>query len=346
MTGGVLDSARASIAQSVRASGRFVTVSTYQPGGGFDAYVPPRVISAIGRLAEVGGLRTSASVTSGAGSDQVVAVRGISHPGTGAEVQMLQGRYDPARFAHGQVLIGGALARSTGARAGGTVSIDTPGGRVHLPVMGVVADAGLGGHVVEMSYRRMAGIFGPVPADGVRVVPSPGVSARRLAVAVRRAAAPLEPTLRVRTPGQTIARTAATVQSQLASFAALQKGLELLAFVAVFSNLLLVGMQRTAENGLLGAVGATPGAVRRLVVGEVGLLGAVATVVAAILAPIMLGAMIAVLPVLLGFRDPMRMNWGSFLVGAALAVGVAVVGSLLPADRAARLPVLDALRYE
>src|SRR2546429_694346 len=58
------------------------------------------------------------------------------------------------------------------------------------------------------------------------------------------------------------------VETPLEPYRVLRQGLVFVAFVAVLSNLLLAGLQRTRENGLLGAVGATPASLRRLVLAE------------------------------------------------------------------------------
>lgn len=112
-------------------------------------------------------------------------------------------------------------------------------------------------------------------------------------------------------------------------------------------NTLAIGvLERTRELGVLRAVGATRGQVRRLVLAEALLIGAIGTAFG-LLAGLVLGyaltaALAAVVSSSLSYSFP--------LAGLAAAVGVAlalaVLASLLPARQAARLQIVAALQYE
>ena len=64
------------------------------------------------------------------------------------------------------------------------------------------------------------------------------------------------------------------------------------------------------------------------------------------MAPIVLWAMLQVLPILIGNRNPFDPDWAAFVGIAASSLVIAVVASGWPAWRAGRVEVLDALRYE
>jgi ABC-type lipoprotein release transport system permease subunit len=53
-----------------------------------------------------------------------------------------------------------------------------------------------------------------------------------------------------------------------------------------------------------------------------------------------------VVPFVVGFQNPLTFEWGTLAITGVAAVAVALVGSVWPAARAARVEVLDALRYE
>ena len=53
-----------------------------------------------------------------------------------------------------------------------------------------------------------------------------------------------------------------------------------------------------------------------------------------------------VLPIVIGFKDPLRYDFVSFAVWGAVALVVVAVASILPAIRNARVPVLESLQYE
>ncbi|MBN1813948.1 MAG: FtsX-like permease family protein, partial [Anaerolineae bacterium] len=110
--------------------------------------------------------------------------------------------------------------------------------------------------------------------------------------------------------------------------------------------------ERTREIGILKAVGASPGDIRRLFVAEASLIGLVGGVVGTVVGWLLgLGLNAAFLAYLRWQEMPME---GTFFVVTgwlvALALGFATVVGLLaglyPAARAARLDPLEALRYE
>ncbi|MCA2219372.1 FtsX-like permease family protein [Jidongwangia harbinensis] len=133
-------------------------------------------------------------------------------------------------------------------------------------------------------------------------------------------------------------------EESLITMAAVAGGWCLLIVVfAVASTLTLSVRQRGREIGLLRRVGATPGQVRRMIVGEAAVVSVAAAVVA-VPAGLLLGR------VLLGLlRDTGQVagGVGYRFGGAALAVGVgvtvlgSVLGALLTARRTAREPVAE-----
>ncbi|HTJ38075.1 MAG TPA: ABC transporter permease [Dactylosporangium sp.] len=120
-------------------------------------------------------------------------------------------------------------------------------------------------------------------------------------------------------------------------------------FVAVFvvaSTCAFAAAQRRRELGLLRAVGATPGQVRRMLLAEVVLVaigaGVPGSLLGAALAPLLAGPFVAVGLEPTGFR--VGFTWWAPLaaIGAGLVVGA--LGVWLSARRASRVPALDALR--
>jgi putative ABC transport system permease protein len=344
ITDGVVRSARATVDEAYAAGGTYAVFSTIGVSAGADGFVPPEVIDAVARRPEVAAVNRRASLLAG-GDGGVVGVHGFDHLPP-LDDQVLDGAIDPVRFRAGDAVIGAGLARRAGIRAGGTVTLDSPNGPVALPVLAVVSDGDFNGRVVEVDYHRLEALFGPVPPVYVQTWPAPGVGEDQLVAAVKEAGVAIEPSLRVGSGTQLAAEQGLVIDARMESFRVLQRGLVLVAFVAVLSNLLLVGLQRTREIGLLAAVGTTPAVLRRLVLLEVAVIGGVAAAQSAVVGPLLLRGMIAILPVIIGFENPTRPDWGSLVSGAVVAVGVALVAALLPAYRASRTAVLDALRYE
>ena len=119
------------------------------------------------------------------------------------------------------------------------------------------------------------------------------------------------------------------------------------AFVGVLSALLALQLERARELGVLRAIGLTPRQVRRLVLSETGLMGAIAGLIA-----LPLGAGLAW--ILIEHINTRAFGWSlwlqlpaSLLVQAlGLAVLAALLAGLVPAWRMARISPARALRSE
>jgi putative ABC transport system permease protein len=97
---------------------------------------------------------------------------------------------------------------------------------------------------------------------------------------------------------------------------------------------------------LLAAVGMEPGTIARMVVLEAIIVGAVGTVVGAVLSVGMDLAFLAITPLLLGWENPMRFALWAVPVYGVITVVVVAIGASLPAWRASRVHVVEALAYE
>jgi predicted permease len=122
-----------------------------------------------------------------------------------------------------------------------------------------------------------------------------------------------------------------------ASFAVLATVLAALGLYGVLAHNVA---QRTRELGLRLTLGATPRALRRLVLGQVGLMAAFGAA-AGLFASVALGrAAEALLFGLSGYEPAV------LLTAAAVVVGVVLSAAYVPARRASRIAPLEALRYE
>ncbi|WP_432985765.1 FtsX-like permease family protein [Dactylosporangium sp. CA-233914] len=120
-------------------------------------------------------------------------------------------------------------------------------------------------------------------------------------------------------------------------------------FVAIFvvaSTCAFSVAQRRRELGLLRAIGATPGQVRRMLLGEVLLVALGAGVPGALLgcalAPLLAGPFVATGLEPTGFT--VGFTWWAPLVALGVGLGVGALGVWLSARRASRVPALEALR--
>ncbi|HZQ83758.1 MAG TPA: ABC transporter permease, partial [Acidimicrobiales bacterium] len=260
------------------------------------------------------------------------------------DIDLIQGSNDEAAFEAGAVMIGPGLARRDHLRGGSKLELPTPTGYVEVPVLGVWQDGNFGGRAVGMTVATMEKIYGPLPTEGASLRPMKGVSPDTLAEEARQAN--LDPDIQVQTPTELVSQLTKDIGGQLAPFWALQRALLLVAFIAVLSTLLLVGVQRRRELGLLAAVGMQPKELSTMVFTEAGAVGASATVISLGSSMIMLVGLMLMIPLLVGFKDPFRMDLTSFAVYGTVGLIVVLIAAAWPAWRTSRLEVLEALQYE
>lgn len=132
----------------------------------------------------------------------------------------------------------------------------------------------------------------------------------------------------------------------LTPFWLLARGLLIVAFIATASTLLLAGVKRRAEHGLLAAVGMPPGDLGRMVLVEAGLFGVLGTLSGLIGGLLSLLAFSFASVTLTGLDIPFHLNLAPLLVYGLIATAFVLAGAALPAWRTSRLDPVVALRYE
>jgi putative ABC transport system permease protein len=126
----------------------------------------------------------------------------------------------------------------------------------------------------------------------------------------------------------------------------------LVASIGIANTMVMAVYERTREIGILKAIGASPGDIRRLFVAESSFIGLMGGVAGTILGWLLgLGLNRLILAILRWQEIPVR---GTFfvvtgwlvLLALAFATVVGLLSGLYPAARAARLDPIEALRYE
>ena len=346
VTAGYSNGVRTAITEDVEGNMRGVSVSAAGEGANInlDSGLPAEVVAGLEALPEVEEVNRGSTVLAGATAGDLVRVSGWQDSWLDESAEPLRGTYSRERFEQGEAIINITLARDTGLRPGDMLGLPTPEGTVDVPVMAVSPTGGANGRFAMIPYDLHEQVYGYQPPRSVGVVAVEGVTSAELIDAI--AAAGLDESVVVNTPTEAADESSDEVDAQLAPFRTLQQGLLAVAFVAVLSTLLLVGVQRQREFGLLGALGGEPAMLGRMVVAEGAAVALVAIALGVVGGLVMLLAVILVAPLLIGFATPFAPAWLPYLPAAATALAITIGASLWPATRAARTDVIVALRDE
>ncbi|XRQ11973.1 FtsX-like permease family protein [Actinomadura welshii] len=295
---------------------------------------------------------------SGTGGEPIVAPAGA---GTTLRPWTPEAALNPYRLesgrapaADGEVAVTRHLARAGGLGTGDALRVTLPKRNREMKIVGIVTVEGRStvarGDLVlapPETVQRAAGL--PAGAwHGVWVKAAPGVEAAQLHKDLARELAGAD--LTVRTAAGVRDAQSADLQS---AGVAIGGAIGMLASVAVFTGLFVVAntfgtlvRQRTRRLALLGAIGATPRQIKRLIRWEALALGAVASI-----GGVLAGYPVAGLLTALFRRDgfditaaDVQYGWVALLVPAAAGLAVTQLAAWRAARKAARISPMEALR--
>ena len=335
-----------------------VSVSAVRSGtnANLDIAVPPELVERLSSLEGAAEVRRGVTDLTGSDPGDLVMVSAWQDPWAIKEDsdKVVAGHIDREAFDRGEAVINTLMARDTGARPGDTVALRTPRGMVDVKVQAVIEGGGLGGREAIIPYNMHERLYGGQPPRSLNIKLKPGVSfeelERQIFDALYRDQTDAESLSRssyfVSTPDTLVRDAEDNVRYTLLPFMALQRGLLVVSFVAVLSTLLLVGVQRRREMGMLAAVGMTPWRLAQMVLAEAAVVGLVAVALGAVGGAVTLWALVQVGPLVVGFANPFHPEWLSLITSGGIVVVVALAAAAWPARRAARTEVIPALRYE
>ena len=330
-------------AHSSRAHSVLVTTVASAGGNNPDGQISQATLAALGRLPGVRGIDALYGELTGHSAGQLTLVESEATPSLRG-IAVYSGTSTLTDFEKGQVMVGPNLARRDHLHHGSVLTLDTPTGLAGVTVQGVWNNGDAAGDNVYLPLALQQRLFGPSDPSAAALLVSSGFTTTGVAAEAR--AAHLGAYLKISTPASQLSTADSNAASQLTPFLVLQRALLLVAFISVLSTLLLAGLQRRREFGLLGAVGMTPRELSRMVMAEAFTVGFVAVGLSVAVGFLVLYVLLNVTPLLNGYHDTYAPDIVSLLVYGPIAVAVAVLASLWPGRLAARTPILEALKYE
>ncbi|GIW00852.1 FtsX-like permease family protein [Roseiflexus sp.] len=249
-------------------------------------------------------------------------------------------------FAGGAALISEPLAYRHNLRPGDTLTLLTDRGERQFPIAGVFYDYGSDQGVAMIDLAVYQAWWDDRALSSLGVYVEPGVDVDEL---VRDLRARMPPGLAVNIVSNRGLRetSMAIFDRTFAITTVLQLLATIVAFIGILSALMALQLERAREMGVLRANGLTPRQLWGLVVGQTGLLGLFAGVLA-----IPVGVMMAAVLVYVinrrsfGWTLLFELNGALFAQAVAVAVVAALLAGLYPAWRMGRTSPALALREE
>jgi len=303
-----------------------------------------RKLQAIPGVGDISTLRFAVSMTNG----QAVSLLGIN-PETYPRVSGLdfkQGDDSAYRLlAEGRnMIVNGAFIAATGTKVGDTVDLITPNGVQKYKIVAMATDL-LNAKITTafISQANLAADFNKTEDVFIQMNLLPDVKLEDVDAQIKVVATDY-PQFTVLAGKSYIDQMLQLVNAVFAGMYFMLAFLALPSLIAMLNTLAISVIERTREIGMIRAVGATRKQIGQMITAEALLLASVGTAFG-ILSGLYLGYVIVEA---LGAMFPMNYSFplSGILAGIAIGLIFGALAAIIPARQAARLQVVEALRYE
>jgi putative ABC transport system permease protein len=242
------------------------------------------------------------------------------------------------------MIVNGAFLAATGTNVGDTVDLVTPNGRVRYRIAALASD--LFNVKITTAYISQADMqagFGSTEDVFIQLNLKSGADAEAVDRQIKAIAADF-PQFRIISGRVYYTQMLAQMNAAFSIMYFILAVLALPSLIAMLNTLAIGVIERTREIGMLRAVGATRKQIRTMVITEALLLAAIGAAFG-ILCGLYLGYVIvsALAPIFpLGYYFPLS----GILAAIAIGLIFGVLAAIIPARQAARMNVVEALRYE
>jgi putative ABC transport system permease protein len=279
------------------------------------------------------------------GSEQMLILARDFERGQDIPLDLETGSVDDAwdRLADGEVVIGTVLARRTGLKAGEEIELPTRAGRKRFRIAGTTTDYTVGGMVAFMDWNAARNVlkFNGVDAFLVRCNPE-----QRELAATSIEKFCKDNSLQLQTNADLRALIDELVNGVVGFLWLLMFMVFVVASLGIVNTLTMNVIEQTREIAVLRAVAMTRRQIRRMIISQAFVIGAIALIPGG-LAGLGLAYLVSLTnSMVVGNPVPFTVNHWFNILACVTALFTALLAALPPAERAARLSVAGALQYE
>jgi putative ABC transport system permease protein len=258
------------------------------------------------------------------------------------KLRALEGRID--RIDSGEFVVDDKTAKDRKFKLGDTIQMTfAKSGTKTLTLVGITAPTNTGNNIAISNTDAQAGFSFPQPIQAFVKVKD-GVAVQDAKTAVGDVLKD-NPEVSVQTKKEYVGDTQAVFDAILIVVQILLTAALAISILGVVNTLLLSVIERTRELGMLRAIGLRRGQTWLMVTIESIVITLFGTVLGLAVGAGLGSAIVTALKRVIGF-GAVTMPWGTMVIYIIGAVVVGVVAGIIPAVRAARLNVLNAIAYE
>ncbi|MCS6908643.1 MAG: FtsX-like permease family protein [Anaerolineales bacterium] len=267
-----------------------------------------------------------------------------------ADLQFTDAQADPeaswARLKRGNaVFISNVTAERYRLKTGDRITILTPRGKHSFTIAGVVLDFTGQRGVMYTSYQDLQTYFGESGADRFTLKVAPGYSVDQVAAEIesryqKRRHISLQSTREFK---QSVLNL---VESAFRLFDVLGLIGILIGALGVVNTLTMNVIERQREIGALRSIGMTRLQVMRMILAEALAHGTMGGIYGLLFGFLIAQVMVLAMNLMIGYNLSYKFNWQPFLIGLVIAFLVAQMAAIGPAQRAARVNIIEAIKHE
>ncbi len=250
------------------------------------------------------------------------------------------------RLAEGDALfISSVLSEKYGLHEGDKITLRTRRGPREFEVAAVVVDFFNQGQVIQGTWTDMQRHFTHDDATMILAKLDPGSSFSVVQARIEDRMA-RQHNLSIASNQLLISRSMNLLNQSYILFDVMALIALLVAGLGVVNTMTMNVIERTQEIGMLRSIGLTRGQVLKMILAEAGLMGLIGGFLGLIFGILLTRIFLLAMTAMSGYKVDFVMPLTAVLAGVFISIVVSQVAALLPARRAARIHILEAIQYE